>query len=268
MKKLKTGEYYGSHYQKSVFDDVVITDTEYTHSKVDWHYHENPYFTYLIQGKLFEANKKESYCLEAGSLLFHRTQDAHHNVKPPGYTRGFHIELSNNWLSEYGIQSADIEGSIHLKSPLIKRMMNSIFLESKMDDHYSSLTVQMLLLEIFQTIENHESSTRTKPDWVNRLQELIMEEPIDHSLKTLSAILQVHPVHLSREFSRYFGTTLGEYVRLQKLNKAVQLMAANKSSMTEICYECGFYDQSHFTSSFKRVYRTTPSKFLRKISKS
>lgn len=70
MNKLKTGEFYGKHYQKSAFKNLIITDTEYTHSKVDWHYHENPYFTYLLQGKIFESNKKEAYCLEPGSLLF------------------------------------------------------------------------------------------------------------------------------------------------------------------------------------------------------
>ena len=91
MNTLKPGEYYGTHYQKLAFKDIVITDTEYTHPKVDWHHHENPYFTYLLQGKLFEANKKEAYYLEPGSLLFHHWQDAHYNIKPPEFTRGFHI---------------------------------------------------------------------------------------------------------------------------------------------------------------------------------
>ncbi|CAM4408367.1 hypothetical protein [Flavobacterium terrigena] len=71
MNQLKKGEFYGTHYQKSTFENIIITDTEYTHSKVDWHYHENPYFTYLLEGKLFESNKKESYYLEPGNLLFH-----------------------------------------------------------------------------------------------------------------------------------------------------------------------------------------------------
>src|SRR5690606_39173735 len=153
MNKLKTGEFYGTHYQKSAFENLIITDTEYTHSKVDWHYHENPYFTYLLQGKLFESNKKESYYLESGNLLFHNWQDAHYNIKPPEFTRGFHIELNENWFSNFDIQLTDFEGSINLKNPLIKNSINKIFVESKLNDQYSNLSIDTLLIEIFSKLK-------------------------------------------------------------------------------------------------------------------
>tara|TARA_R110001606_G_scaffold380322_1_gene540793 strand:- start:1809 stop:2657 length:849 start_codon:yes stop_codon:yes gene_type:complete len=266
MNKLKTGEFYGTHYQKSAFENIIITDTEYTHSKVDWHHHENPYFTYLLQGKLFESNKKESYYLEPGSLLFHNWQDAHYNIKPPEYTRGFHIELNEKWFSNYNIQITDFEGSINLKNPLIKNLMNRVFIESKINDQYSNLSIETSLIDIFGSIKKTEDKILKRPIWVNNLQELLFEENIDYSLKNLSAILEIHPIHLSREFSRYFGTTLGNYIRLLKLNKAFCLLASNKFSMTEICYKCGFYDQSHFITNFKSVYKTTPTNILKQIS--
>jgi AraC family transcriptional regulator len=266
MKKQKTGEFYGNHYQKSTFENLIITDTEYTHSKVDWHYHENPYFTYLLQGKLFESNKKKSYYLETGSLLFHNWQDSHYNIKPPEFTRGFHIELKENWFSNFDIQMGDFEGSMHLKSPIIKNLMNQIFIETKINDQYSNLTIESNLIQIFNSLINSKSSPSRKPTWVNQLKELLIEEQIDHSLKSLSTKLGIHPVHLSREFNRYFGTSLGNYIRLIKLNKALYLLTSNKYSLTEICYQCGFYDQSHFITNFKRIYKTTPSKLLKNIS--
>lgn len=263
MNKLKSGEFYGTHYQKSAFENIVITDTEYTHNKVDWHQHENPYFTYLLQGKLFESNKKESYYLEPGSLLFHNWQDAHYNTKPPEYTRGFHIELNERWFSNFDIPITDFEGSMNLKNPLIKNLMNRLFIESKVNDPFSQLGIDTLLIEIFSTIKEFGKLNSQKPIWIKKLQELLSEEKIDYSLKNLSSILGIHPVHLSREFSRYFGTSLGNYTRLVKLNKAFCLIASNKFSMTEICYQCGFYDQSHFISNFKRVYNTTPTQLFR-----
>jgi AraC family transcriptional regulator len=266
MNKLKTGEFFGTHYQKSAFENIIVTDTEYTHNKVDWHHHENPYFTYLLQGKLFESNKKKSYYLEPGSLLFHNWQDTHYNIKPPEYTRGFHIELNEKWFSNYNIQITDFEGSISLKNPLIKNLMNRIFIESKINDQYSNLSIETSLIDIFGSIKKTEEKVLKRPIWVNNLQELLFEENIDYSLKNLSAILEIHPIHLSREFSRYFGTTLGNYIRLIKLNKAFYLLASNKFSMTEICYQCGFYDQSHFITNFKSVYKTTPSNILKQIS--
>lgn len=266
MNKLKTGEFYGTHYQKSALKNLIITDTEYTHSKVDWHYHENPYFTYLIQGKLFESNKKESYYLEPGSLLFHNWEDAHYNIKPPDFTRGFHIELSKSWFSDFEIDIRDFEGSMNIQSPLIKTSMNKIFLETKINDSYSKLSIENLLIDIFSSLKTPSQKEQKRPVWVNQLQELILELEIDYSLENLSNILQVHPNHLSREFSRYFGTNLGNYIRLIKINQAFNLIASNRFSMTEICYKCGFYDQSHFITNFKRVFRMTPSNFFKKIS--
>lgn len=264
MNQLKIGEFFGTHYQRSTFENIVLTDTEYTHNKVDWHCHENPYFTYLLEGKLFESNKKQSYYLEPGSLLFHNWQDAHYNIKPPEFTRGFHIELNENWFLNYDIQVKDFEGSINIKNPLTKNLMNKVFIESKINDNYSNLSIEALLIDVFGTIKETQKISFKKPDWVNRLQELLTEEQTDYSLNYLSVILGIHPIHLSREFNRYFGTSLGDYIRLLKVNKAFYLIASNKISMTEICYQCGFYDQSHFISSFKRIYNTTPSKLFRK----
>lgn len=265
MKKLQTGEFFGTHYQKSAFENIIITDTEYTHAKVDWHYHENPYFTYLLQGKLFEANKKDSYYLQPGNLLFHNWQDSHYNIKPPEYTRGFHIELNENWFENLDINLVNFEGSINIQNPLIKNVMNKIFMESKINDSFSNLSIETSLVEIFSSIQQAKNSSVKKPIWVKKLEELILEEEIDYSLKNLSAILEIHPIHLSREFSNYFGTTLGNYIRLLKINKAFCLITSNKLSMTEICYQCGFYDQSHFITNFKRVYNITPSKLITKI---
>ena len=266
MNKLKTGEFYGTHYQKLVFENIIITDTEYTHSKVDWHYHENPYFTYLLQGKLFESNKKESYYLEPGNLLFHNWQDAHYNIKPDEFTRGFHIELNDNWFSNYDIKTIGFEGSINLKNPLIKNLMNKVFIEFKINDQYSNLSIETSLIEIFNFIKETKAKKLKRPIWVKTLQELLLQEEVNYSLKNLSSILDIHPIHLSREFRRYFGTTLGNYIRLLKLNKAFHLLASNKFLMTEICYKCGFYDQSHFISNFKFIYNTTPSNLLKQIS--
>jgi AraC family transcriptional regulator len=265
MNKLKKGEYFGNHYQKSVFDDLIITDTEYTHPKVDWHYHQNAYFTFLLQGQLFEANKKESYHLEQGSLLFHNWQDAHYNIKPPVYTRGFHVELNETWFKRFDIPQMNFEGSMKLKNPMAKSLMGRIFVESKANDRYMGLGINSLLIELFGQISQTQKISTKKPDWANKLHEMLWEEQSDYSLNTLSTALGIHPVHLSREFSRYFGTSLGNYIRLLKLNKAFSLMASNKYSLTEICFQCGFYDQSHFISSFKRVYHTTPSKLLPKL---
>lgn len=265
MKTLKTGQFFGSHFQKINFNDFIVTDTEYTHEKVDWHYHENPYFTYLLQGKLYEANKKKEYFLQSGDLVFHNWQDAHHNIKPPEYTRGFHLELSANWLSKYDVSLTDFEGSFHLENPIIKSLINQLFWETKINDVNSKLSIEALILSVFETIKAEKSTLKNQPDWLQKIPEIIIDTNKNYSLTSLSEELNIHPTHLSRSFHKYFGTTLGQYIRKVRLNKAIILMFSNRFSMTEICYQCGFYDQSHFISCFKVVYKTTPLQFCKKV---
>lgn len=268
MNQLEKGQYFGTHYQELVLEDLVITDTAYTHKFVDWHYHTNPYFTYLLEGNVFEANKKESYWLTPGKLLFHNWEDAHYNIKSDVKTRGFHLELSDAWLKKYDITGFKLEGSNQVNNPLIKALMNRILYESKQNDIYSKTSIESDLLDIFTHLNRDNTTTFLEaPSWVKQLKEIVLDsKETTLSLSFLSNNLQLHPTHLSREFNRYFGTTLGNYIRNLRLNKAILLMQDKRKSMTEICYECGFYDQSHFISTFKKMYRKSPSKFRRSLA--
>jgi len=238
MKELQKGQFFGNHYQKSLFEDCIITDTEYTHEKVDWHFHENPYFTYLLSGKLYEENKKEAYYLKPGNILFHNWQDAHHNKKPTEFTRGFHIELQKKWFEKHQISQQKIEGSGFLENPVIISLMNKIFLETKIEDGFSQLSIDSLLLEIFYRMENPVLLRMEKnPKWILKLKEVLLEENLNFTLEEIATKIEIHPVHLSREFSRYFGVSFGQYVRYLKLNKAILLMHTNQFTMTEMMEE-------------------------------
>ena len=48
MKHLQTGQFHGQTNRTIALEGITLTDTEYTLDKVDWHYHENAYFTYLM----------------------------------------------------------------------------------------------------------------------------------------------------------------------------------------------------------------------------
>ncbi|WP_299104767.1 helix-turn-helix transcriptional regulator [uncultured Tenacibaculum sp.] len=267
MIKLSKGNFFGNHYQKVIYDGICITDTEYIHSKVDWHYHENPYFTYILEGEVYEENKKEGYHLSSGSLVYHNWQDSHFNIKPPKFTRGFHIELSPKWFEKNNLSHENSQGSIHINNPLIKQCINKIFVESKIQDTQSLLSIEMLLSSSLDFSQVKEKiNNRIKPKWVSQLKDILHSNEIDTlNLNQLATVLNIHPVYLSREFPKHFNTTIGNYIRTQKINKALILIAQKKLSMTEICYECGFYDQSHFINSFKKIYHQSPLKISKII---
>lgn len=68
---------------------------------------------------------------------------------------------------------------------------------------------------------------------------------------------------LERDFLKYVGYTPKYYYRIVRFNKAIRQMRLNKNSLTSICYDCDYYDQSHFIKDFRQFTGTTPKHFQR-----
>ena len=66
------------------------------------------------------------------------------------------------------------------------------------------------------------------------------------------------PSHFSREFRRAFGESPHQYLLTRRLERAAALLRNTDRSVTEICFEVGLSSVGSFTSSFHRVYGTTP----------
>jgi len=127
----------------------------------------------------------------------------------------------------------------------------------------------LLLNAINQFLKNKPGSKKKIPAWAQELKEIIQDH-IDASLslKELSKGLDINPSYLSREFSRYFGDlSFGEYIRKQRIEKAIELMETPSYSLTEIAYLTGFSDQSHFTRIFKKHTGQNPSDYRKKLLK-
>ena len=260
MQYLQIGEFYGQTSQIIDLGGIILTDTQYTHDKVDWHYHENAYFTFILQGKLLEGNKKEiNYC-SPGSLLFHNSQEPHYNSKPPGYTRGFQVELDRSWFKTFLHDMDVLQGSQPISNPGMKFLFYKIFKETKARDDLSLISIQTLLLEALdQLLPNNDLGRLGQPLWVNKVKELLNDELCaHHSLEKLAETLGIHPVHLSRYFPKYFQCGLGTYIRKLRVEKSLAQLSIRRLSLTEIAYECGFADQSHFNRCFKESMGINP----------
>ena len=48
-----------------------------------------------------------------------------------------------------------------------------------------------------------------------------------------------------------------------RVEKARDMLLRSQVNLTEVALQSGFYDQSHFSRHFKRVYGTTPAAFAR-----
>lgn len=268
MLQLQKGKYFGVQNKAIQLDNLVITDTEYTHDRVEWHTHQNPYFTFLLTGNMLETNKKESYECSAGTLLFHNWQDAHCNIKHPGYTRGFHIELEKDFFDLYNLPLNKMEGSLKLYNPVLKLLFRSMYMETRYTGAIEILSIRESLFKVFGLLADvKQQETARQPAWVKKIKEALNDgDTTSLSWDALAAIAQVHPVHLSRQFPKYFNTTVGDYLKKLRIEQAAGLLGKIGMPLTQIGYECGFADQSHFIRSFKQAVGVTPLQYRKIIT--
>jgi AraC-like DNA-binding protein len=268
MNTLRNGEFFGQTNEILDCNGLTFTDTEYTHPYVDWHYHENAYFTFLLEGHVTEGNKKEIYDCSAGTLLYHCWEDAHYNIKPDIFTRGFHIEISKDWFEDQHISRDSLEGSFNIKNPAIRLQTYQIFKETKLNDLTTESSIHQLLLNIFSQLKQETKSTGKNPLWAQKIDELLRESFTEKiNLTKLAQTIDIHPMHLSRDFHKYFHCNLGEYIRKLKINKSLGLIHNKHESLTDIALDCGFSDQSHFIRCFRENIGITPLKYRNLLNK-
>lgn len=94
---------------------------------------------------------------------------------------------------------------------------------------------------------------------------------LDYIVQNLSSSLKLDdvaraacfsPFHFHRVFQSLMGETLSQFVKRQRLERALYFMShAPNRSLTEIALECGFSSSSDFSRSFKQRFEVAPSNF-------
>jgi AraC-like DNA-binding protein len=127
-----------------------------------------------------------------------------------------------------------------------------------------------LFVNAFREFISKKTADKKKiPAWAQELKDMIQDHiDTNITLKEISKNLDISHSYLSREFSKYFeDLSFGEYIRKERIDKAIELMGHAKYSLTEIAYLTGFSDQSHFNRIFRQQTGETPSAFRKKIRK-
>ena len=267
MKISTWGEYYGNQNLARAFNGVLLSHYSYSADRTDWHYHENPYFMYVLQGNMKDCNKRVKTLCPSGSLMFNNWQEPHFGSKHSDTASGFHLEFEKNWLKKNGISLHLWEGSQLIQNPKLHFLFADLFREFVLSDSFSETSIELLLLQVCDSLSDlKQVNAINRPAWIDDLKELLHYDSATLSLSYLAEELNVHPVHISRTAPKYLSMSLGDYIRLLKLRRSLPLLLDTSISLTEISYQAGFSDQSHFNRVFKSHFNMNPSHY-RKIIK-
>jgi AraC family transcriptional regulator len=139
-----------------------------------------------------------------------------------------------------------------------------LYHEFRQGDGLALVSLEGILLEMLAEGARHTGADRVAviPRWLHIAREYLEANFLRQvSLAEIAAAAGVHRVHLSREFRRYFSTTVGEFLRRKRIEHACQLVSTTQIALAEIAMTCGFSDQSHFSATFRRQIGLTPAKY-------
>jgi AraC-like DNA-binding protein len=93
------------------------------------------------------------------------------------------------------------------------------------------------------------------------LQYLHMNIESHTSVDTVASHLNISKGYASSCFKKHMGVTIMQYAKKIKVERAKMLLLNTNSSILELAILLGFYDQSHFTKTFKELVGVTPTEF-------
>lgn len=245
-------------------ENISLSHVQYEPSRADWHYHENAFFSFIVQGQILEGTKKEKHCCTPGTLLFQNWDDPHYNICQRKSTQSFYLELKKAWVDSVFASVEQTRGSFVIKDPEIKLLFHQLYKESKQAGTGTVLGTEALTLQILGTLASIKRVYPARPSWPQRLKEMLYDMPGEVSLDALSAELGLHPVYLCQAFPVYFRCTLSQYLRKIKVEKSLGMLSDKAYPLHAVAYSCGFADQSHFIRCFKEITSITPLQY-RKI---
>src|SRR5438270_1367411 len=223
------------------------------------HSHKNAYLTVVLYGDYVEACRGAEENCGPGAIRFLPAGESHSD-RYQAATRCLHVEIPPAVVERLRDLEFNVIGT--LGAPNLSELGRKLYREFLEENAESSLVIEGLVLEMLGQSARSQFGGSSVPDWLLTSKE-ILESDFRSKVKltTVAAQVGVHPVHLCREFRKHFHCTVGEYLRKRRIEYACEELKKETLTIKQIGTNSGFWDQTHFTSTFKRLVGTTPKKF-------
>src|SRR5690606_6392789 len=154
--------------------------------------------------------------------------------------------------------------------PQIEKVLDHLSLvnlQEPLGEFYFKLKVEELLYHLFDKLLSRESIPQqciSNDDVIkiNAIKNEILKDfgkpPILEELASSHGLSQTKMKSL---FKQIYGDTIYNYFQSARMNEAAFLLKQSDYSVSEVGYQLGFTNLSHFSRLFKKHYNITPKKY-------
>lgn len=249
--------------------EFILTETGYTpNQKLSRHFHEHANFIIVLRGTFTERFGRKTRWCAPSSVIFRPPEESHgdhfHNAGGSCLT----IEVMAQGWERMREHAVIIKDSADFQNPLLTAITARLYGEFRRADDISSLALEGLTLEMIAEVSRlaARKPSPTPTCRIERAREIIHAHFSDClTLSSIAESVGTHPVYLAREFRQRYRCTVGEYIRHLRIQSACRAMANSDATIAEIASASGFFDQSHFSRTFKRLTGATPAEYRKNV---
>ena len=231
------------------------------------HVHDAQVISLVLEGAGDEEVHGRTRGVAAQDILFTPSY-APHGYRFGSRGRWFNIQLSDAWLARVADGAARLpEAAQVVRSRSAAAWAARVRTEVRERDGVSTLAIDgALLLLVADLLRVRADGAQTRPRWLRSVDDALEASVASPpSAAELAAIAGVHPTHLLRTFRRHHGTTIANYVRQRRVERARADVARGERPLSVIALDAGFADQSHFTRVFRHAFGETPGQYARSL---
>jgi AraC family transcriptional regulator len=224
------------------------------------HFHENTNIALTLDGTFAETIRGRAQQVDPSGIVLRPAGEKHSNQYGRVGSRSLIIEVMPQRLAMISEVTSILDCAAYFKGESSASFGLRIYREFKSMDCLAPLSIEALVLEMLVEITREDSRLeRDQSRWLRMAGDLVHDQFSQTlSLSNIAEVVGVHPAHLAKMFRRHYGCTIGEYIRILRLDYAAKLLARPDKTLSDIALAAGFYDQSHFAHLFRLRFGVTP----------
>lgn len=217
----------------------------------------------VFEGSLTMNINGRKYNINSGEGLFVMPFEPHDFVTK-NHSKGIIALLAGKHADDFFTNVSNkepLKRTFSLSSNLVSYMENCIVSDNSQSENFKNMLLSVIFYEI--SVQCEFSDNKYYDDVFLHAMSYINKNYTSRiTLKNIAANIGVHPVYLSRLFSKNTKMNIKQYINNLRIMKAVSIMQnGTNKTITDIAFECGFESVRNFNRVFLSINHCTPTEF-------
>jgi AraC family transcriptional regulator len=230
---LPAGNHYGEIAKRRPLRGFTLIETRYAPQlRLPEHSHERACLCLVLRGACQEIYAGRSLFCQPFSFLFRPAEEPHSDHIEGSGVQALIIEVDHRWLACVREQRVRLNEPLCLRGGALTGLAARLYAESRQMDEAAALSIEGLLLEVAAELARYAArgAERKAPRWLERAREFLQASYTKPpTFSEVANAVDVHPVHLAREFRRHYQCTMGEYIRRLRIEFACREISVSNA---------------------------------------